>query len=547
MQKINFKNKKILFRTIFCAFTFLIVGVFTSQCFAENSSQNNKLSTFQYLKKLNTIFDFVQRNYVDDVDAKVLYEGAVKGLMESLDDPYTSYLDEETIRDLSDTTTGNFGGVGLSISKAVESKPGKPAYVEVASPIEDSPGAKAGILAGDYITEIDGKPTAPMTMQDVLDHLRGEVGKPVTVTVLRGKNLKFSVELVRALIEVPTVKYGMINSTGYLRIIQFTPDTPERVQDAIDFFEKNKFANMIIDLRDNPGGLITSVADVADKFIDGGVIVSTKSRISDAASVYTATPDGTTMPKGIPIVVLINKGSASASEILAGAIQDHDRGLVVGRRSFGKGLVQRPVNLPDGSMIRLTISKYYTPSGRCIQKPYEKGKEKEYRMDVINRFNSGELTNADSIHFPDSLKFQTLKKGRTVYGGGGIMPDYFVPLDTTQNTNLYRQIVAKRILVDANLRYLAKNRTKIKEKYPTFEDYKKKFKVPEVIVSNIFYEAEKQIKGEFSAEEKEKTAVLLKQMLRALIARDLWDMNEYFAIIYEDDDIVNKALQLLEE
>ena len=155
MQKINFKNKKILFRTIFCAFTFLIVGVFTSQCFAENSSQNNKLSTFQYLKKLNTIFDFVQRNYVDDVDAKVLYEGAVKGLMESLDDPYTSYLDEETIRDLSDTTTGNFGGVGLSISKAVESKPGKPAYVEVASPIEDSPGAKAGILAGDYITEID--------------------------------------------------------------------------------------------------------------------------------------------------------------------------------------------------------------------------------------------------------------------------------------------------------------------------------------------------------------------------------------------------------
>jgi carboxyl-terminal processing protease len=210
-------------------------------------------------------------------------------------------------------------------------------------------------------------------------------------------------------------------------------------------------------------------------------------------------------------------------------------------------LVQRPVNLPDGSMIRLTISKYYTPSGRCIQKPYEKGKEKEYRMDVINRFNSGELTNADSIHFPDSLKFQTLKKGRIVYGGGGIMPDYFVPLDTTQNTNLYRQIVAKRILVDANLRYLAQNRTKIKEKYPTFEDYKKKFKVPEVIVSNIFSEAEKQIKGEFSAEEKEKTAVLLKQMLRALIARDLWDMNEYFAIIYEDDDIVNKALQLLEE
>lgn len=367
MQKINFKNKKILFRTIFCAFTFLIVGVFTSQCFAENSSQNNKLSTFQYLKKLNTIFDFVQRNYVDDVDAKVLYEGAVKGLMESLDDPYTSYLDEETIRDLSDTTTGNFGGVGLSISKAVESKPGKPAYVEVASPIEDSPGAKAGILAGDYITEIDGKPTAPMTMQDVLDHLRGEVGKPVTVTVLRGKNLKFSVELVRALIEVPTVKYGMINSTGYLRIIQFTPDTPARVQDAIDFFEKNKFANMIIDLRDNPGGLITSVADVADKFIDEGPIVSTKSRLQNENTVFLANPKATKL-KNIPIVVLINQGSASASEILAGALKDNHLAYLVGQRTYGKGSVQKVVPLSESECIKMTIARYYTPSDTNIDK-----------------------------------------------------------------------------------------------------------------------------------------------------------------------------------
>ena len=421
MQKINFKNKKILFRTIFCAFTFLIVGVFTSQCFAESSSQNNKLSTFQYLKKLNTIFDFVQRNYVDDVDAKVLYEGAVKGLMESLDDPYTSYLDEETIRDLSDTTTGNFGGVGLSISKAVESKPGKPAYVEVASPIEDSPGAKAGILAGDYITEIDGKPTAPMTMQDVLDHLRGEVGKPVTVTVLRGKNLKFSVELVRALIEVPTVKYGMINSTGYLRIIQFTPDTPARVQDAIDFFEKNKFANMIIDLRDNPGGLITSVADVADKFIDEGPIVSTKSRLQNENTVFLANPKATKL-KNIPIVVLINQGSASASEILAGALKDNHLAYLVGQRTYGKGSVQQVIPLGNDEEIKMTIARYYSPSDTNIDKvgivpdlevsypklsdENEKSYVKLMEANVISEYveNHPDMTESDIADYAKQLK-----------------------------------------------------------------------------------------------------------------------------------------------
>ena len=214
MQKIDFKNGKKLLRIGFCVFTLLFIVVFTSQCFAESSTTNESLTRFQYLKKLYTIFDFVQKNYVDEVDAETLYEGAIKGLMQSLDDPYTSYLDPDTIRDLNDTTTGNFGGVGLSISKPTESKPGKPAYVEVASPIEDSPGAKAGILAGDYITAINGKPTTEMTMDDVLGHLRGEIGKPVTVTILRGKNLKFDVELIRALIEVPTVKYGMINETG---------------------------------------------------------------------------------------------------------------------------------------------------------------------------------------------------------------------------------------------------------------------------------------------------------------------------------------------
>ena len=286
------------------------------QCFAESSVENDtKITSFQYVKKLNSVFDFVQQNYVDEIDPKILYEGALKGMLDAIGDPYTLYLDSDYMRDLNDTTSGSFGGVGLSISKAAESTAAKPAYVEVASPIEDTPGAKAGIQAGDLITAIDGLPTPSMTMNEVLQHLRGEIGTPVTVTILRGTSMKFDVTLIRALIEVPTVKYGMIEGTkiGYARLIQFTPDTAQRLQDALDNFEKNGYQGLIIDLRDNPGGLITSAVDVADKFIENGPIVSTKSRLLFENSQFSASREKTTVKAGTPIVVLINRGAASAS------------------------------------------------------------------------------------------------------------------------------------------------------------------------------------------------------------------------------------------
>ena len=364
MKKLSFKQTV---HFVSRAAVFFAVSVFASQCFAQSSVSDEKVSNFYYLKKLNSVFDLVQQYYVDEVDPKVLYEGAMKGLMNAFNDPYTSYLDADTIRDLSDTTKGKFGGVGLSISKAVESTPEKPAYVEVVSPIEDSPGERAGILAGDYLTEIAGKPTPEMTMQDVLNELRGEEGTPVTVTVLRGKNISFSVELVREMIEVPTVKYGMIQNTGYLRIIQFTPETPARVQEAIDFFKKSSYANMIIDLRDNPGGLITSVVEIADKFIDEGPIVSTKSRIAFENSVFNAKKENTVV-RDIPIVVLINRGSASASEILSGALKDNHLAYLVGKRTYGKGSVQQVIPLTESEEIKLTMARYYTPSDTNIDK-----------------------------------------------------------------------------------------------------------------------------------------------------------------------------------
>lgn len=418
MTKISFNN---VCHSTLRVIAIFIISIFSSQCFAQSSVSDEKVSNFYYLKKLNSVFDFVQQNYVDEVDAKILYEGAMKGLMNSLNDPYTSYLDTDTIRDLSDTTRGKFGGVGLSISKANESTPDKPAYVEVASPIEDSPGAKAGILAGDLLIEINGKSTPEMTMQDVLDALRGEVGTPVNVTVRRGKNMTFSVELVRAMIEVPTVKYGMIDSTGYLRIIQFTPETPARVQEAIDSFIQNKYKNMIIDLRDNPGGLITSVVEIADKFIDEGPIVSTKSRLDFENSVYNAN-DKKTVVKNIPIVVLINRGSASASEILSGALKDNHLAYLVGQRTYGKGSVQQVIPLSETEEIKMTMARYYTPSDTNIDKigippdleisypEFTEEDEKAYvdlmKSNVIDEYveNHKNMTEADIASYALSLK-----------------------------------------------------------------------------------------------------------------------------------------------
>lgn len=344
-----------------------------SQCFSQSSADSElKLSSFQYIKRFNYVFDQILQNYVDELDPKILYEGALKGMMEAIGDPYTVYLDPDSMRDMNETTSGNFGGVGLTISKPTENTPEKPAYVEVASPVEDSPGAKAGIQSGDKIIAIEGEPTPSMTMNEVLLKLRGEIGAPVTITILRGANMKFDVTLVRALIEVPTVKYGMIEGTsiGYVRLIQFTPETPIRLQDALDKFQANNYTGLIMDLRDNGGGLLNSGVSVADKFISEGPIVSTKSRIPTENLQFTASSSSTTVKKDIPVVVLINRGSASASEIVAGALKDYHRAYLVGERTYGKGSVQQirylTYNYSEG--FKYTTARYYTPSDINIDK-----------------------------------------------------------------------------------------------------------------------------------------------------------------------------------
>ena len=330
---------------------------------------------------------------------------------------------------------------------------------------------------------------------------------------------------------------------GYIRIGNFSATTYKEFMESMEILKAQGMKDLILDLQENGGGYLQAAADLAGEFLHhGDMIVYTEGRRVPRHD-YTAPRNGSFLNG--KIVVLVDQFTASAAEIVTGAIQDHDRGMVVGRRTYGKGLVQRPIDLPDGSMIRLTIAHYYTPSGRCIQKPYEKGNRKSYDEDLLNRLKAGELTNADSIHFADSLKFETLKEHRTVYGGGGIMPDYFVPLDTTKYTRYHRELAAKSVIIQQNLRYVDSHRKELKKRYPDFAAFKTGFEVPQSLIDHIIKEGEKQkIKPKDDAE-RQQTMPYLRQQLKALIARDLWDMSEYFSIINDSSDTVKKALELL--
>ncbi|MCR4789697.1 MAG: S41 family peptidase [Treponemataceae bacterium] len=371
-QKTSFLAK---FLIVLFSVGFAFYAVFTPSLFAEQRKEKeNGKSSQSYMMLINSIFNLVLNNYVDEVDPEVLYAGALKGMMESLNDPYTVYLDSSSLRGLTDTTKGEFGGVGLSITKPLVSTPEKPAYVEVMSPIEGGPGYKEGIQAGDFIISIEGTPTPEITMDEVLDKLRGQVGKKVTIEVKRGQNLVFTKTLTREVIEVPTVKHGFIDYQGakiaYIKIIEFTPLTAEKVENAIKEFDEESYDGLIIDLRNNPGGLITSVRDVADRFIDveGGTIVSTRVRGGELNDVLTSTKSNTVYKSGKPIVVLINKGSASASEILSGALKDYHLAYLMGERTYGKGSVQQLIPLYNNDGVKITMARYYTPSDVNIDK-----------------------------------------------------------------------------------------------------------------------------------------------------------------------------------
>ena len=480
--------------------------------------------------------------YVDSVDEEKLVEDAIRGMLEKLD-PHSSYSNAKEVKQMNEPLQGSFDGIGVQFNMMEDT-------LVVIQPITKGPSEKVGIVAGDRIVGVNDTAIAgvKMSREEIMRRLRGPKGTLARLKVLRqGIKDTLLFNVVRDKIPVKSIDatYMIRPTVGYIRIGNFGAMTFREFIEALYKLKSAGMEKLILDLQGNGGGYLQAAADIASEFLnDGDLIVYTEGRTVPRSD-YNARGNGS-FNDG-KVVVLVDEYTASAAEIVTGAIQDHDRGLVVGRRTFGKGLVQRPIDLPDGSMIRLTISHYYTPSGRCIQKPYEKGKQKDYALDVVNRLKHGELTNKDSIHFADSLKYYTLKEKRVVYGGGGIMPDYFIPLDTTRYTKLHRELAAKSVIVTQNLRYMDKNRKQLQQQYPTFEEFKKKFEVPQSFIDTILAEGEKLNVKAKDEDELNRTLPPLKIQLKALIARDLWDMSEYFSIVNEDSEIVKKALELLSE
>ncbi|MDR2314381.1 MAG: S41 family peptidase [Spirochaetaceae bacterium] len=367
MNKLS--EKKI--RSLLWIFSSLVLGIaFIVASIPKASAQNLPGTQGQrpYVSIIQNVFDFIQRNYVDEIDPQVLFKGAMDGMFESLGDPHSSFLPQSEMDDLRDTTSGRFGGVGLYISKPQETNPdGTPPFVEVASPIEDTPGWRAGINPGDLIIEINGEPTDVLSMDAVLSRLRGVPGTTVNLLIRRGGGLEFPVVLTRAIIEVPVIKYEPIGGIGYMRIISFTPMTVARAREALEKFNTAGCTSLIVDLRNNPGGLLDAAVGVCGLFLDGGVVVSTKSRIDAENYVYNA-GHRSVVPQDMPVIVLINRGSASASEIVAGALKDRGRAYLVGEKSFGKGSVQKIFPVGENAGFRLTTARYFTPSDVNIDK-----------------------------------------------------------------------------------------------------------------------------------------------------------------------------------
>nr|WP_077152816.1 S41 family peptidase [Bacteroides bouchesdurhonensis] len=489
------------------------------------------------LQKLQMAEMAISRFYVDEVDEDKMVEEAIIKMLAQLD-PHSTYSNAEEVKKMNEPLQGNFEGIGVQFQMVEDT-------LLVIQPVSNGPSEKVGILAGDRIVAVNDSTIAgvKMSTEDIMKRLRGPKDSKVNLTVIRRgvkDPLVFTVKRDKIPIYSLDASYIIQPGTGYIRINRFGATTAEEFKKAMKELQKQGMKDLILDLQGNGGGYLSAAQDLANEFLDQNeLIVYTEGRTAPRNETLA---NGKGEFRNGRLVVLVDEYTASASEIVSGAIQDWDRGVIVGRRSFGKGLVQRPVPLQDGSMIRLTVARYYTPTGRSIQKPYNS--ETDYNKDLIDRFNHGELMNADSIHFPDSLKVQTKKLKRTVYGGGGIMPDYFVPIDTTLFTNYHRNLVAKGIVSKFTMKYIENHRKELTGEYKNFEDFNKKFNISNDMLSALREMGDKE-EVKFNEEQYQKSLPLIKTQLKALIARDLWDINEYFRVMNTTNESVQKALEIL--
>ena len=505
-----------------------------------NAQMSIRMGEDSPLRKLQIAEIATNNLYVDSVDEAKLVEDAIRGMLEKLD-PHSTYSNPKEVKQMTEPLNGNFEGIGVQFNMIDDT-------LMVIQPVTNGPSEKVGIIAGDRIVSVNDTAIAgvKMSKEEIMRRLRGPKDTKVVLGVVRtGIKDRLTFTVVRDKIPVKSIDatYMIRPGIGYIRIGNFGATTHQEFCDALQQLYAEGMKSLILDLQENGGGYLQAAVKIADEFLaKNELIVYTNGRRVPRQE-YRANGEGKFMDG--KVVVLVDEYTASAAEIVTGAIQDQDRGMVVGRRTYGKGLVQRPIDLPDGSMIRLTIAHYYTPSGRCIQKPYTKGDAKDYAMDMVNRLKSGELTNADSIHFVDSLKYETLREHRTVYGGGGIMPDYYVPLDTTLYTRFHRQLAAKGIVIQQNLRFVDNHRKELKARWTDFADFKQNYEVPQSLIDAVVSEGEKQSIKPKDEAELEKTLPYLRLQLKALIARDLWDMSEYYSVFNENSEIVKKALEVI--
>ena len=515
----------------------LFACIFSIGCL--HAQENKYTKENNPIRKLQLAQFAITNLYVDQVDDNKLVESAIKGMLEELD-PHSTYSTPEEVKRMNEPLQGNFDGIGIQFNMAEDT-------LFVIQPVSGGPSEKVGILAGDRIVMVNDTVIAgvKMSTEDVMRRLKGPKGTQVNVKVLRRgvpELLSFTIRRDKIPVYSLDASYMIAPKIGYIKINRFAATTHEEFMDALATLKGQGMQDLILDLQGNGGGYLNAAIDIANEFLgEKELIVYTEGRRSARRDFYA---NGNGKHQFGKLVVLVDEYSASASEIVSGAVQDWDRGMVVGRRTFGKGLVQRPIDLPDGSMIRLTISRYYTPAGRCIQKPYEN--TENYAADLIERYNRGEMMSADSIHFPDSLKCTTLKKGRIVYGGGGIMPDYFVPVDTTLYTDYHRQISYKGVLLKVHYQLIDSYRKEWNKQFKDYASFAQNFELTEPMMQRLTDEATKA--GiTYHEEQYRKSKPLLKLQLKALIARDLWDMNEYYHTINAVDESVKKALELLQE
>ena len=492
------------------------------------------------LRKLQLAEMAITTFYVDSVDEQKLAEDAIKGMLEKLD-PHSSYTNAKETKAMNEPLQGDFEGIGVQFNMIADT-------LVVIQPVVNGPSEKVGILSGDRIILVNDTTIAGVkrARTDIMKRLRGKKGTKVRLGIIRRgvKNmLTFTVTRARIPVHTLSAAYMIRPTVGYIRLESFGAKTYEEFMMAADSLKRKGMTSLILDLQGNGGGYLQAAVRIANEFLQGNdLIVYTEGRRTRR---QTFRADGNGKLKEMPLYILVDELTASAAEIVSGAIMDNDRGTIVGRRTFGKGLVQRPFDLPDGSMIRLTIAHYYTPSGRCIQKPYKKGNLKDYEKDLENRLRHGELTHPDSIHFADSLRFYTLRLHRPVYGGGGIMPDQFVPLDTLRYTRYHRSLAAKNIIIENYLKYIDTHRRQLRKTYPTFDTFNADYELPQSLLDQIVSEGKKQNICPKDEHELIATQPYLRLQLKSLVARDLWDLNEYFRIWNEQSDIVRRALLII--